>query len=153
MADNQRLNSQRIAQWQRQARAACDLRTSGLSWETVAERTGYSSASNACRAVTNLEKKITTASVDARRSEEDRRLLAMLEAIWPYATGGERPKGRKVPQGWAVSQALNIVAARMRLHGLESPKVGEPPASIERQYVGVSVTALLAPAKIVEASE
>ena len=106
------------------------LRRTGMDFDTIAARLGYSSRGAASKdLIRALEsnRDEEAAEVSVYRQQEGERLDAMLAALWPQATE-ERPQygaeGKYLGKGVdvrAVGEVRQIVALRAKLFGLEMP--------------------------------
>lgn len=89
---------------------AVQLAASGLSYDVIAQRLGYTHRSAARKAVTGALQARTVEAVDELRELEVGRLDALQEGLWERALGGEQR---------AVDSVLRIITARVRLLGLD----------------------------------
>lgn len=106
------------------------LRRTGLDFDTIAARLGYSSRGAASKdLIRALEsnRDEEAAEVSVYRQQEGERLDAMLAALWDQATE-ERPiygaEGKRIGKGVdvrAVGEVRQIIALRAKLFGLEMP--------------------------------
>ena len=88
------------------------LRRGGLTWDLIAQRTGYADPSGARAAYMRASERIVRDDVEAiRRVEEDRLDMAQA-AIWSDVLRGEIP---------AVNTLIKIMDRRAKLLGLDMP--------------------------------
>lgn len=108
-----------------QALAALEDRKTGMQWITIAKKHGYPSATSAERTVHRLlVAMINPEDVHTAVLEDLVRLDALMEAIWPLATGGDL---------FAVDRILAIMLRRAKLIGLDhAPKGGVKAAAKDR---------------------
>lgn len=88
------------------------LRRTGLTWDMIAERIGYASASAAHAAYQRAAKRLVQDDIEAIRKIESERLDILQSAVWLDATLGEIP---------AIMTVLKIQERRAKLLGLDQP--------------------------------
>jgi len=88
------------------------LRRGGLTWDLIAERVGYGSASAAHAAYQRAAKRAVYEDVDAIRQVEGERLDLMQSAVWGKALQGDLP---------AIQTLIRIMERRAKLLGLDQP--------------------------------
>jgi len=97
------------------ARKALSLRRSGLDFDAIAKKVGYTNRSGAWKAVCRLleeRARETAADADHIRAVEIERLDALLLAIWGEATRGDPA---------LIDRVLRIMDRRAKLLGLDAP--------------------------------
>ncbi len=114
---------------------ALDLHLSGCSWPQVARGAGYSTAANACKAVTRYLRTHPTQSVEQLREIENLKLLAVERGLWQvirtthYAhcarglvtdEDGNRFEDT-APKIQAYRALVQVYTRRARLLGLDAP--------------------------------
>ena len=104
------------------AQRAVALRIEGRAYAAIAEELGWRDESGARHAVDRLLSRIEHESITELRTVEGRRLDKLQEAVWTAALRGETD---------SVKTALQIMARRAKLYGLDAP---------ERINVGISET-------------
>jgi predicted DNA-binding protein (UPF0251 family) len=93
---------------------ALELKIKGWSYERIARKQG-TSTSTAYRRVQNALADVTIAPATELKELEDRRLEALVEALWPVALEpGEHQIG-------AVRELRKLSESRRKLHGLDAP--------------------------------
>lgn len=90
---------------------ALKLRQAGISYEDIARRVGYRSASGAYQAVKSAMRKTLREPADELRQMEISRLDVALFAIWPAVKRGDL---------FAIDRFLKICERRSRLLGLDA---------------------------------
>lgn len=132
--DNQRIPNRDINAAQRAVHALA-LRAQKLTYEEIASRTGYSSASACRKAVMREMDRCVVKNVEALRSEELFILDSLHAAVWrsAFPETTEKPdddtdeeeavsKKKKVKLNlFAIDRLLAISEARRRLMGLDIP--------------------------------
>ena len=115
----------------RRARAV-ELKTAGLTSQEVARELGYSSRGTAYNVIAKALKEQAAEAVGSLRGLEDARLDALQHALSDAAM-----KGDVQP----VSSIVRIVAARVRLNGLEPVRdgFGAPPSTPRTVVVPAAV--------------
>jgi hypothetical protein len=88
------------------------LRRGGLTWDLIAERTGYASASSALAAYHRAAKRIVQEDIEQIRKIESERLDIAQSAIWGSVLSGNIP---------AVTALIRIQERRAKLLGLDQP--------------------------------
>ena len=94
---------------------AVELKTAGLTYAQVAQELGYTSRGTAYNVVTKALREQTAEAVGDLRSFENARLDALQQALWDAAMTGDIQ---------AVNSIVRIVAARVRLNGLQPARDG-----------------------------
>ncbi len=106
----------------RRAAEAAKLKRSGLTWEKVAEQTGYNDRSSAFRAVKQLlqqSRDLAYGEAELYREERMGQLNDLLAAVWPKAMKGDDK---------AVTQARLLVKQMAEMEGSIAPvriEIGE----------------------------
>lgn len=121
-----RSQEQQISATERQRRAL-EMRKAGKSYQAIAETLGYASTGGAHKAVHSALTKTLSEPADAVRQLELARLDALLEALWPGATGAKaapweedgRPESEVDVE--RVDRVLKIMERRAKLLGLDAP--------------------------------
>jgi hypothetical protein len=111
---------------------AVELKTSGLTYAQVATELGYTSRGTAYNIVTKALKVQTAEAVGSLRGLENARLDALQQALWDAAMSGDVQ---------SVNAIVHIVAARVRLNGLEPTGEGYGAAQSTPRTVVVPPTA------------
>jgi transcriptional regulator len=88
------------------------LRRGGLTWDLIAERIGYKSASAAHAAYQRAAKRAVQDDIDAIRQIENERLDIAQSAIWGKVLAGELS---------AVQTLIRLMERRAKLLGLDQP--------------------------------
>jgi hypothetical protein len=88
------------------------LRRGGLTWDMIADRTGYASASAAHAAYQRAARRIVQEDIEAIRRVEAERLDMAQMAIWGSVLSGNIP---------AVTALIRIQERRAKLLGLDQP--------------------------------
>ena len=116
---------------------ALDLHLSGCSWPQVARQAGYSTASNACKAVTRYLRTHPAQSVEELRQVENLKLLAVERGLWQVIRTehlatcsrglvldeNEMPVLDDGPRIQAYRALVQVYTRRARLLGLDAPVV------------------------------
>lgn len=125
--------SRRVEAAQRIERAL-ELHLTGCTWPQVARQAGYSTAANACKAVTRYLRSHPTQSVEELRETENLKLLPIERGLWEiirathWATcskglveteDGERVEDR-TPKIQAYRALIQVYTRRARLLGLDA---------------------------------
>jgi N-methylhydantoinase B/oxoprolinase/acetone carboxylase alpha subunit len=88
------------------------LRRGGLTWDMIADRTGYKSPSAALAAYQRAAKRIVQDDIESIRKIEAERLDMAQSAIWGSVLSGNIP---------AVATLIRIQERRAKLLGLDQP--------------------------------
>lgn len=150
--DNQRVPNRDINAAQR-AVHALSLRAQKLTYEEIASKTGYSSASACRKAVMREMDRCVVKNVESLRSEELFILDSLHSAVWLSIFPGDdtesedeedekpsRKKGKQKLNLFAVDRLLAISEARRQLMGLDAKPDAIPDGTtIIREY-GVEVS-------------
>lgn len=121
-----RSQEQQISATERQRRAL-DMRKAGKSYQAIAATLGYASTGGAHKAVHSALTKTLSEPAEQVRDLELARLDALLEALWPGATGAKtapwEEDGRPAPEVdiERVDRVLKIMERRAKLLGLDAP--------------------------------
>lgn len=91
------------------AKRALELRVQGLTWQQIADQTGYSNRGNAYQAAMKHLKDIPREAAEEAREMELQRLDSLQNAVWRDAMTGDVK---------AVERALKVVQERSKLLGL-----------------------------------
>ena len=124
-----------IARRQQQIEAA-ELRAAGLSWQEVAERTGYKSAGSARGGALRVIERATQEASDDLINLEINKLDQLHKAVWPKAVQGDHK---------AVQDALAIMQRRAKFLGLDQAEnqiataVEKAAGTLEQQTALVAV--------------
>ena len=103
---------------------AVQLAASGLSYDVIAQRLGYTHRSAARKAVVGALQARTVEAVDELRELEVQRLDGLQRALWERALGGEQR---------AVDSVVRIITARVKLLGLDQSDAG--PSNVRDRVV------------------
>jgi hypothetical protein len=90
-----------------------ELRRAGATWQVVAERVGYASASGAYQAYQRIAGRLIRPKLEEYRDMELDRLDRLQMGVWTKALNGDTR---------AVDSVLRIIDRRARLLGLDAPK-------------------------------
>lgn len=105
-------SAKRIAAAERQAKALT-LRKGGVTYEEIATKLDYASASGARKAVLSALRQIVSEPAEDLRQIELTRLDALLLGLWPQASKGVLG---------AVDRVLKVMERRSAYLGLDAPK-------------------------------
>jgi hypothetical protein len=115
-----------------------ELRRAGATWETIAARTGYASASGAHKAYQRLAERFVKPALNELREMELDRLDRLQAGVWGKAITGDIR---------ALDAVLRIIDRRARLLGLEAPKEVNLKAEVntyDRDSIDAEVARLVA---------
>lgn len=93
-------------------RQVVSLRRRGLTWQDIADKTGYSSPSGASEAYYRASYRVVSEEVEAIRELENDRLDLLFSAVWEQALAGDYK---------ATDTCLKIMCRRAKLLGLDAP--------------------------------
>lgn len=122
--------AQQAATAERRAKAI-QARLSGLDWQTIADRLGYSSPAAACKDVSRAleqSRKAAQKAGEDLRALELARLDRMQAALWPKVVKGDTR---------AADTVLRVMQRRARLSGLDSEQGGG--SEVDRWLEGLGV--------------
>jgi transcriptional regulator len=88
------------------------LRRGGLTWDLIAERVGYGSASAAHAAYQRAARRAVQDDIEAIRTIENERLDLMQSAIWGKVLAGDTT---------AIQTVIRLMERRAKLLGLDQP--------------------------------
>lgn len=88
------------------------LRRGGMTWDMIAQRTGYAHGSSAKAAFERANLRVIRDDVEALRVLEEDRLDILQTAYWGKALGGDLP---------AAQFVLKVAESRRKLLGLDMP--------------------------------
>jgi hypothetical protein len=91
---------------------AIELRIAGATYEAIAKQVGYCDRTAAYRAVRDGLAAIPREAADALRNLENDRLDRIFLGLWQKARSGDKD---------AINGALNVMARRAKLLGLDAP--------------------------------
>ena len=115
-----------------------ELRRAGVTWDVIAQRTGYANASGAYRAYQRAADRIIRPNIEELRDIEIERLDRMQAGVWGKAINGEVR---------AIDAVLRIIEKRSKLLGLDAPKELNVKAQVEtydRNSIDTAVAELAA---------
>lgn len=93
-------------------RQVVSLRRQGLTWQDIADQTGYSSPSGASEAYYRASYRVVSVDVEALRQLENDRLDLLFSSVWEQALAGDYK---------ATDACLKIMSRRAKLLGLDAP--------------------------------
>jgi hypothetical protein len=88
------------------------LRRGGMTWDMIAQRTGFANPSSARQAFERANLRVIRDDVEALRVLEEDRLDILQTAYWGKALGGDLP---------AAQYVLKVAESRRKLLGLDMP--------------------------------
>lgn len=91
-----------------------ELRRAGLTWQRIAEETGYADHTGAYAAYKRAIKRTQQQPADELREQELDRIDRLQLALWPKAMKGEYQ---------AVNSIIRILERRAKLLGLDAPSI------------------------------
>jgi hypothetical protein len=115
-----------------------DLRKSGMTWEGIANLTGYANASGAYRAYQRAAERMVRPNLEEHRDIELERLDRIQAGLWDKAITGDTR---------AVDSLLRVFDRRARLLGLDAPTNLNVKAQVEtydRNSIDTAVAELAA---------
>lgn len=117
-----------------------ELRRGGLTFDLIAERVGYASASGAHKAFKSACRRIVVEDVDAIRNTEIDRLDIAQAAIWSDVINGADAQIR----ARAVLALIKIMERRAKLLGLDMPVKSQVEVNIyDRDSIDAEVARLV----------
>lgn len=118
-----------------------ELRRGGLTFDLIAERVGYASASGAHKAYISACRRIVVEDVNAIRNAEIDRLDIAQAAIWAdVVNGADAPTRAR-----AILALMKIMERRARLLGLDMPTKSQVEVNIhDRDSIDAEVARLVA---------
>lgn len=90
-----------------------ELRRAGLTWQAIANQTGFAGPSGAYKAYQRAAERLIRPNLDEFRDMEIDRLDRLQAAVWGKAASGDLK---------AIESVLRIADRRIRILGLEAPK-------------------------------
>ncbi len=111
MAGRSSRGAPRSAEVARRRAQALELRRAGVTWQEIANRLGYRTASAACQDVRRGMEDIVRVPAQQHIAEEVDRLDAMLQGLWPSARKGGVQ---------SIDRVLKIMDRRARYLGLDN---------------------------------
>lgn len=132
--DKQRVPNRDVNAAQRASQALA-LRSQRLTYEEIAHRCGYGSASAARKAIQRELNRHVIGNVDELRAEEGHALDQLQAVLWPLAVPGnsdnrdeqdenesDAPKKKRRVNFYAIDRILMIMERRAKLFGLDAVK-------------------------------
>ena len=116
MAGESKTSKRRLEGRARQSQAL-ELRTTGMTFQAIADQLGYAGAPQAYTAVMMALKRVDVEPAEELRNLESSRMDAMLDGIWAKAKSGDDK---------AIAAVISIMKRRAKLMGLDLEKTDGP---------------------------
>lgn len=107
---------------ERKERKVVELKQLGLTFDVIAEKVGYASASGAYHAYERYMERYKHLPAESLRDLQGSRLERLLAGVWTKALRGETP---------AIMAVLKIFEREARLFGLDAPNRSESTITID----------------------